>query len=365
MSSRSGAVSACDQCLVRPWLLARLSGHLERLRGRIHELLMLDDHALLAAVGGRDAGAIAAELDRLDVGRTRELAASARLQLVCRCHRDYPARLLDLPAPPSVLFVAGGLERVLALSVEEPVAIVGARRASRYGLEVARSLGRGLGRAAVPVISGMAIGVDAAAHVGALSVGAVTVAVLPGSASSPYPASKRALHRSILDGGAVVSELGPGSRPRRWGFTARNRLIAALAAMTVVVEAGGRSGALLTARLAGELDRPVGAVPGRVDSPMAVGPNDLLARGARLVRDAQDVVDRLYGPGVLDANADLREPLAGELLVLHGALAAGEETASALVRAGVPVEEGLVALTRLELAGYVRRVSGGRYEVIP
>jgi DNA processing protein len=211
----------------------------------------------------------------------------------------------------------------------------------------------------------MAIGIDAAAHTGALSVGGPTLAVLAGAASKASPASKRTLHRSILVGGAVVSELGPGSQPRRWGFPARNRLIAALAAMTVVVEGGERSGALLTARLASELGRPVGAVPGRVDSPEAAGPNDLLARGASLVRNAQDVVDRLYGVGVVEAGVDPREPLAGELQALQRALGAGNDTVSALASAGVTPGEGLAALARLELAGYVRRVSGGRYELIP
>jgi DNA processing protein len=365
MSDRAVQTSACDRCLRRPWLLARLSAHLDRLRGRIQELLMLDDNALVAAVAGRDVDPILRELDRVDVDRFRGLAARAHLEPICRCDPSYPSRLLDLAAPPAVLFVAGGLGFLSAMSHGEPVAIVGARRASRYGLEVARSLGAALGRAAVPVISGMAIGIDAAAHTGALSVGGPTLAVLAGAASKASPASKRTLHHSILASGAVVSELGPGSQPRRWSFPARNRLIAALAAMTVVVEGGERSGALLTARLASEVGRPVGAVPGRVDSPEAAGPNDLLSRGARLVRNAQDVVDHLYGVGVVEVGADPREPLAGELHALQRALRAGNDTVSALASAGVTPGEGLAALARLELAGYVRRVSGGRYELIP
>jgi DNA processing protein len=164
MSDRAVQTSACDRCLRRPWLLARLSAHLDRLRGRIQELLTLDDNALVAAVAGRDADPILRELDQVDVDRFRELSARGHLELICRCDPSYPSRLLDLAAPPAVLFVAGRLGFVSALSDGEPVAIVGARRASRYGLEVARSLGAALGRAAVPVISGMAIGIDAAAQ---------------------------------------------------------------------------------------------------------------------------------------------------------------------------------------------------------
>jgi DNA processing protein len=355
---------ACDECTARTWLLGRMAGHLEHDRARIEEVLELEDHELIAALGGAQQDRLHRELNRLDVAGVRSRSEAAGLETICACDSGYPAALRALPAPPAVLHVAGGLARLLALLDGDAVAIVGARRASDYGLEVARSLGRGLSASGVLVVSGMALGIDSAAHAGALDVDAATVAVLPGSAHRPYPAAKRALHRRIRAGGAVVSELGPGTEIRRWMFLARNRIIAALAAMTVVVEAGERSGALVTARLAGELGRPVGAVPGRITTPQAAGPNGLLAAGACVVRGAQDVLDHLFGAGVRPAGVARGEPPA-ELRGLLAAVAAGHDTTAALARAGFEPDRGLAALAALELEGYVRRGAGGRFTVAP
>jgi DNA processing protein len=230
---------------------------------------------------------------------------------------------------------------------------------------MAGELGRGLGYAGITVVSGMALGIDSAAHAGALEVGGPTVAVLPGSAHRPYPAGKRALHRRIVAAGAAVSELGPGTSVRRWMFLARNRIIAGLAAMTVVVEAAEHSGSLVTARAAAGLGRPVGAVPGRVTTPQAAGPHELLASAACLVRGPQDVLDHLFGAGVrLAGGADRREP-PRELRPLLVAIAEGHETGIAMARAGLSPAEGLAALAALELEGFVRRGPGGRFEVAP
>ncbi len=257
------------------------------------------------------------------------------------------------------------MQRFLECCEHDPVAVVGSRRGTGYGLEVARSLGRGLGGAHVTVLSGMAIGIDTAAHAGALSGGGATIAVLPGSADRPYPAGRRALYQAILVNGVAVSELGPGSEIRRWAFLARNRLIAALAAMTVVVEAGEGSGALVTASIAQVLDRSLGAVPGRVTSPQAAGPNQLLAQGARVIRGAQDVVDSLYGSTAPSVRVDLREPLAGELSSVVAAVADGHDTPAALVGAGFAPQRTMAALASLEMSGHLRRQSGGRYSLIP
>jgi DNA processing protein len=188
---------------------------------------------------------------------------------------------------------------------------------------------------------------------------------MPGSAERPYPASKRRLHGQIRQTGAPVSELPPGVGVWRWMFPARNRLIAALAAMTIVVEAGERSGALVTARIARELGRPVGAVPGRITSTLAAGPNGLLATGAAVVRGPQDVLDQLFGAGVRTASPQDRPALEPGLRGLLGLIADGSDTAAALGRAGLTAEDGLAALASLELAGYVRRGPGGRFEVLP
>jgi DNA processing protein len=319
----------------------------------------------VAAVGGEDTDRIRDEYGSFDPVASRERAGAAGLELLCACQATYPAALRALAAPPAVLHVAGGIERFVALCEHDPVAIVGSRRASEYGLGMARGLGRGLASAGVSVVSGMAMGIDASAHRGALDAGGATVAVLPGSAHEAYPRSKRSLHRAIVADGVAVSELGPGAAVWRWCFPARNRLIAALSAMTVVVEAGVRSGALLTAGLARGLGRPLGAVPGRVGSPQAEGPNELLSAGACVVRGPQDVVDRLFGDGRVTVPPDLRPALDGELGTLFDAIASGEDTPHALARAGVPPERGLAALTSLELAGYVRRGAGGRYVVVP
>jgi DNA processing protein len=355
---------ACDGCLARSWLLARLGNHLEAVaRGRIALILALDDERLLAAIGGPREAEIRLELAGFEPAAARQQAASGHVDLICRCDPGYPHRLRALQGPPAVLHVAGGLDRFLSLVGDEPVAIVGARRASPYGLEIARSLGGGLGSAGIAVLSGMALGIDSAAHSGALQAGAPTIAVLPGGADRAYPRAKRALHAHIRQAGAAVSELPPGTPVWRWAFPARNRIIAALAAMTIVVEAGERSGALVTAGFARSLGRPVGAVPGRITTPQALGANAMLAAGAYVVRDAQDVLDQLFGEGVRRAQAEPKPELPPELRVLLAAIADGHDTAGALERAGFPPEQGLAALASLELAGYVRREAGGRFAV--
>jgi DNA processing protein len=359
------AARACGACLARGWLLARLAGHLDPVRARITELLSLDSEKLVAAVGGERAAGIADELRHFDrdaaLGRVRELG----LEAICRCDSAYPARLASVPHGPAALYVRGGLDRFLSLVEEQPVAIVGARRASGYGLGVARSLARGIASSGVTVISGMALGIDSAAHEGALAAGGTTVAVLPGPAERPYPAAKRPLHRRIASAGAVVSELPPGAELRRWAFPARNRIIAALSALTVVVEAGRRSGALVTARAARDLGRPVGAVPGRVTAPQATGTNTLIARGAVVIRNPQDVLDALYGPGVRRACVDARPGLGRGDAALLAAVANGDDTIEALVREGFEAEGLLTALASLELDGYLRRGAGGRFAVVP
>lgn len=354
--------SACDACLTRAWLLGRLGGHLERARTQIDGVLALSDADLIAAVGGRQREQIEEELGALEVERMRPPAG---VEVICRCDPSYPVRLRDLDSAPAVLHVAGGLERLLALVAGDPVAIVGARRASSYGLEVARSLARSLARAGLTVLSGMALGIDSAAHAGALDAAAPTVAVLPGPADRPYPARKRGLHREIVAGGAAVSELPCGPPVWRWSFRARNRIIAALAATTVVVEAGERSGSLLTARFARELGRPVGAVPGRVTAPVSAGPHGLLTAGAYVVRGPEDVLEQLFGAGVRAPADDPRPELTPPLRRLVDALGDGDDTAGALRRARLPAQEGLAALAELELAGYVRRGAGGRFQVVP
>ncbi len=356
---------ACGRCLARPWLLGALSGHLDQQRAEIDDLLVLRNEDLIAAVGGGLGEELGRQLECFDAESVRWRSLDAGLELICGCDPAYPLRLRELASAPAVLHIAGGLERFLALASADPVAVVGARKASPYGTDIARSLGRGLASAGVPVLSGMALGIDSAAHDGALCAEGPTIAVLPGPADAPYPRSRRRLYRKLVSSGVAVSELPPGIPVRRWMFPARNRIIAALGAMTVVVEAGGRSGALLTAGSARELGRAVGAVPGRVTSSQSVGPNRLLAEGARLVRDPQDVLDALFGAGVRVAAGDLRPELDEPAASLLRAIADGHDTVTALARAGVTPDRGLAALASLELSGHVRRGPGGRFSVVP
>jgi DNA processing protein len=344
-------------------LLGRLSGHIELARGSLHELLALDDEELLAAIGGRDRMELDAQLAAFDETAANALRrAAGRTALLCRCDPGYPSSLLELTAPPAVVQLAGDAAGVSRLG--ESAAIVGARACSPYGRSVAESLGRSLAAAGVPVISGMALGIDAAAHTGALAAPAAalpTVAVLPGPADRPYPASRHRLHQGIVERGAVLAEFGASAPVRRWQFLARNRLIAALATVTIVVEAGERSGSLVTARHAAELGRPLGAVPGRVTDPQSAGTNALLRGGAEPVRGAQDVLDLLFGAGARVAASEARPEPSTEGQAILAAISAGCDSAAALARAGHRLAE----ISALELDGWLRRGAGGRLTVLP
>lgn len=371
---------ACGPCLRRTWLLGRLAGHIEVARhdvpvqagGRLRELLALSDEELLAALAGPERPAIEQEHASLDPRALRSACERARLNPICRHDPSYPARLRDLDDAPAVIHVRaaarGRLSALAGGSLRDgprAVAVVGTRRASADALEVARSLGRGLAAAGVTVVSGMALGVDSAAHAGALEAGGPTVAVLAGGADVPYPSSKRALHARIAELGCVVSELPPGLGPHRWAFPARNRLIAALAHMTVVVEAAERSGSLITAEFAADLGREVGAVPGPVTTWRSAGANALLRDGATLVRDVRDVLDAVLGVEGGQAARSLATPpppaLEPRLQRLLDAVDAGRDTVGALARHPAEVAEIVAGLTELELLGTLRRVAGGRY----
>ena len=364
---------ACDACLARTWLLARLTGHIDLHRDRVDSLLELDPAELITAVAGARRPTVERELERFEPDAARRRAAEAGLEQICRCDPDYPRALAQLTAPPAVVHVTGASKRFLALADRAAVAVVGARRPSQYGIDIARALGRGLAAAGVTVVSGMALGIDSAAHRGALDAGGATIAVLAGPAERPYPVRARALHRRIQADGAALSELPPGADTRRWMFPARNRLIAALSALTVVVEARPGSGALLTAEHAARLGRPLGAVPGRVTSPLARGPHALLRGGALLIEGAEDVFDGLFeaglGEGRPPAQAQLGPParpqLEPELQSVLDALAEGRGAAEALAHAGLDADRGLATLAALELAGRIRHEPGARYSVLP
>jgi DNA processing protein len=242
------------------------------------------------------------------------------------------------------------------------VAIVGSRATDGYGRDVARRLARGLARAGVSVVSGGALGVDAAAHEGALEAGGHTVAVLGCGVDVAYPPSHRDLFARILEGGgALLSEQADGCQAAPWDFPRRNRLVAALSDAVVVVRAGSRSGALITAGQARAIGVPVLAVPGDVDQPLAAGPIALLRAGAAVAADAGDVL-RLLGlaPGQ-QAALPLPE-LPPEGAALLRALGSAARHADELARAaGLAPGAALAALLGLELAGLAEQQPGLRF----
>jgi DNA processing protein len=274
----------------------------------------------------------------------------------------YPTALLDWGArAPDTLFGCGDRAAIEGHELGHTVTIVGSRRASSYGLDVAEELGRLLAAAGLVVVSGMARGIDAAAHRGALAAGGTTVAVLGSGADVVYPAGERRLYREILASGAAISEAPPGQRPEPGAFPKRNRLMAALGAITVVVEAAQPSGSLITAQRALDLNRQVGAIPGPVTSRASEGTNALIVDGAAPIRGAQDVLDRLLGVGI-EGVRRFGPALEPELARVAEAVELGSCTCDAVaVALGGPPQEAAIALARLELLGYVRVDAVGRY----
>jgi len=305
-----------------------------------------------------------ANLAGLGLASAREEAARASAACGARLldleDADYPEALRALPDAPPVLYLRGALEAADARAV----AVVGSRRATSYGLAVTRRVVVGLTQRGVTVVSGMAQGIDAAAHRAALDGGGRTVAVLGTGIDVPYPGSSTGLWREIPGRGAVVSEAPPGFPAEPWVFPVRNRIVAGLTRAVVVVEATERSGSLITARLALEQGREVGAVPGDVDLARSKGANGLLARGAFPVRSAEDVLERVFG----EVAAALPPPPAETLALdpasreILGGLSAEPASVDALSgRVSMPIGRLLAGLSALVRAGLAQRDERGRY----
>ena len=268
----------------------------------------------------------------------------------------YPAALLDLRHAPDPIYAIGATG-LLARGPERTVAIVGTREATPYGMRVAADLAIAFGRAGFLVVSGLARGVDSAAHRGALGSAGGTVAVLGTGVDIPYPAGNRALHAAVCGQGLALSEMEPGSPAGPGCFPRRNRIIAALAKVTIVVEAGFKSGAINTASQAMELGRTVAAVPGSIHSPQSRGANLLVRDGAQVITSVDDAL-QLYGvsgnetvdPVGLDEN---------EGKVWAG-LGKGAAPIDELVaRTGLPVRQVVAATAGLELKGLVEELVAG------
>lgn len=348
---------ACPGCLRRSRLLAQLAPYIEKIAAgavgrRSPELLRLSNEDLATVAAPQVADQLLAQVAAPTPERLHAELTAAQCWACCRHDPLFPAGLSDAPDAPWALIGRGDPALLRQLGPGNAVTIVGARRASTYGREVARELGRELAGTGMVVVSGLAFGIDACAHRGALDSG-LTVAVLGCGADIAYPAAHRSLWRRIGESGLVLSELPPGCGAWRWTFPARNRIMAALSGMTVVVEAAERSGSLITADLAADLGRDLGAVPGPVGSRLSAGPNNLLAGGACLVRDAQDVLDAMLGPGVGRIERAGPRLDAAQLAVLE-TLERGAETCDA-VATDLQLEgsDAAAALADLESLGYV------------
>lgn len=298
-----------------------------------------------------------------------------RMALVLRGDESYPSLLGQIAHPPHLLYVYGRDE----LSDRFPVAVVGTRRASAYGLTHTRRIAAELARAGVSVVSGMALGVDAAAHTGALDAQGRTVAVLGSALDKPYPQENEPLMRRILEsGGSVVSEYPPGTAPTKYSFLQRNRIIAGMSLGTLVTEGPRRSGALNTATRTIENGREVFALPGSVDSTGSQLPHMLIADGARLITGAADILSALViepkdtPKAAQAAVAPMEEPKPQKPHIPGGldetqravcaALLAGEADFDALCAAsGLESDELGALLIEMEMDGLVTPLAGTRY----
>jgi DNA processing protein len=319
-------------------------------------------------IGNKLAEQIRRVLAQADVGAELENMARHGVRLLSLGRPDYPAVLATIADPPHLLYFRGTLEARDA----NAVAVVGSRQCTSYGRRLAERLGADLARAGWTVLSGLARGIDGCAHRGALQGGGRTIAVLAGGLSQIYPPEHTDLADQIAASGALVTESSMRMEPMAGMFPARNRIISGLARAVVLVEAGGKSGALITASHAGEQGRPVLAVPGPVDSEASAGTNALIRKGAILCRGVDDVLEELQAtaplipPGETGAGPVRQElpPGLDETQQRIWALLAGppQHVDDLARQLGLAVPELTRALMLMEMRRAARRLPGNRYE---
>lgn len=309
-----------------------------------------------AARATPDWQAVAGDLAWLE-GRGRHLVTLAA--------PTYPMRLRHIADPPPVLFVLGD---TAALGSAQ-VAMVGSRQATPCGLETARRLAAALAASGLTVTSGLALGVDAASHRGALDAGGLTVAVAGAGPDRIYPRQHRRLANTITDNGALISEFSPGTPPLARNFPRRNRIISGLSLGVLVVEAARCSGSLITARLAGEQGREVFAVPGPIQSPLAGGCHDLIRQGAKLVENVSDVLEELPAGAWTSRQNRAESPFelapndldAAQRSVLGSVAHHATDVDTVIARSGLTADKVSSILLALELRGLIVPVPGGAY----
>ena len=311
---------------------------------------------------------IVQERSRVDVRAELERCRASGVRIVAESGEGYPEVLRKIHDPPGVLFVRGEVLPSDGLAV----AIVGTRHATQYGVTQGERLAAGLARAGYTIVSGLARGIDAVAHRGALKAGGRTLAVLGSGVLNIYPPEHEQLAAEVIAKGALLSENPPDSPPLPGAFPQRNRIVTGLALGVIVVEAADRSGALISARHAMEQGREVFAVPGRVDSRMSRGCHQLIRDGAKLVETVDDVLEEL-GPLATPtplagqsadqppirhpAELQLNEPEQAVLAAIHDEPQTIDEV---VVTSGLPVQNVLSTISALEMRRLIRRLGGNR-----
>lgn len=358
----AGELGAWLRLLQAPGIGRETARRLLAAFGSPQGVLAADAVALAQVAGPRAQAAFAAALapaEELTARAWEWLHGGDQRHVLTLGDPAYPAPLLESPDPPLVLFVRGRLEALRQPSV----AVVGSRRPTAQGRDHARQFAHTLATEGWVVVSGLALGVDAAAHVGALDAGGTTVAVMGTGPDRLYPARHADLARRIADRGALVTEFMPGAPPLPEHFPQRNRIIAGLSQGTLVVEAALQSGSLVTARLANEAGRDVYAIPGSVLSEQSRGCHALIREGARLIETPAELVGELRQaplPGVAEAGAAAEPDPTDPVL---DALGHDPVTLDSLcARTGWPTDQLLARLLELELEGHAARLPGGLFQ---
>lgn len=334
--------------------------------GSVEQILLATSGELMSVqgIGAKLAKQIVQARTELDVDEQIQIAQDNDVGILLEYHDDYPPLLKEIHDPPGVLFTKG----MFLASDRLAVAIVGTRHASRYGLKQATRLAASLAQAGITVVSGMARGIDTAAHRAALDAGGRTIAVLASGVLKPYPPENCQLAEEIALQGCVVSEAAPTMPPISGMFPQRNRIISGITLGTIVVEAPDRSGALITARHAWEQNREVFAVPGHIDNRLSSGPHRLIRDGAKLVSSIDDVLEEL-GPMAHEVQRNngttIRVPAEVSLNEVEQKVLQAIETQGSLIdevtqSSGLPVHRVLSTISVLEMRSLIRRIGGNR-----